>query len=125
MLMAGMEQKLFRRGGRGHERRQAVGKTGRRKFFVLCLIATMIVGIAVPMFLSMRHAEAWWDGNWLYRRKITFSNASASAALTNFPVRISLSAANGNSDYFKTLRGGNDLRFVDSDDSTTLDYEVE
>ena len=101
------------------------GGDRRRKVIIACMLLVLAGGVAVPMWLNTQHAEAWWDGNWLYRRKITLSNASSSAPLTDFPVRISLSAANGNINYSKTLSGGNDLRFVDSDDSTVLDYEIE
>ncbi|MGE5392706.1 MAG: DUF2341 domain-containing protein, partial [Candidatus Saccharibacteria bacterium] len=67
--------------------------------------------------------DAWWNPAWLARKKITLDNSAASGSLTDFPVEISLDS--NRIDYAKTKIGGADLRFVDSDGSTTLDYEIE
>lgn len=64
----------------------------------------------------------WWDSDWGARRKITFDNSASSEALTNFPVRVSLSSSNIN--YSKTQNSGQDVRFVDSD-GTLLKHEIE
>jgi len=65
----------------------------------------------------------WWNSNWNYRKKITFDNSGQSTNLTNFPVLVVLHS--GNFDYAKAKSDGADIRFIDSDDSTSLDYEIE
>ncbi|MCL5775042.1 MAG: DUF2341 domain-containing protein, partial [Patescibacteria group bacterium] len=67
----------------------------------------------------------WWDVSWQYRRKVTFNNASSSRDLVDFPVAVNLSTSTGNIDYSKTKSDGSDLRFVASDGSTQLPYEIE
>ena len=65
----------------------------------------------------------WWDSNWTNRRKITFDNRASSTALTDFPVLVTLDATT--IDYTKTKAGGADIRFVDADIATALNYEIE
>jgi hypothetical protein len=70
--------------------------------------------------------EKWWDSSWLNRRKITFDNSSSSENLVNFPILVSLNATNSsNIDYSKTQDNGEDIRFVDADGTTSLQYEIE
>ncbi len=68
-------------------------------------------------------ASAWWNGSWTRRRKITFNNSAQSENLDNFPVLIALN--NTRIDYSRTQNAGQDLRFVDGDDMTPLDHEIE
>lgn len=72
---------------------------------------------------SVTSSSAWWNGSWLNRRKITFSNSQSSENLVNFPVRVSLSSLN--IDYSKTQNSGQDIRFVDANGSTLLKHEIE
>ena len=65
----------------------------------------------------------WWDCDWGARRQITFQNSARSGSLTDFPVLICLTSSEV--DYSKTQNSGQDLRFVDSNDSTLLDHEIE
>ena len=65
----------------------------------------------------------WWDTSWSNRRKITFDNSASAVNLTNFPVLVSLSSSN--IDYSKTQDSGQDIRFVDADGTTVLNYEIE
>jgi hypothetical protein len=67
--------------------------------------------------------SAWWNSSWLNRKKITVDNTGSTENLDDFTVRVSLSALN--IDYGKTKAGGADIRFVDSDNSTSLKYEIE
>ena len=70
--------------------------------------------------------STWWNNSWQDRRKITFSNASSSSDLLNFPVLVSLNATSShNIDYSKTKNGGADVRFVASDNTTALPYQIE
>ena len=65
----------------------------------------------------------WWDTDWKNRKKIAFDNSGQSENLTDFLVLVWLDSTNF--DYSKTQPGGIDIRFVDSDDVTVLDYEIE
>jgi hypothetical protein len=61
--------------------------------------------------------------SWEARRKITFNNTAAGAAITNFPVLVKLDSTRIN--YSQTQNSGQDLRFVDADNTTLLSYEIE
>jgi hypothetical protein len=65
----------------------------------------------------------WWDSNWTYRRKLTFNNSGQPETLVNFPVLINLSSSNF--DYSKANLDGTDLRFIDVDNTTQLNYHIE
>ncbi len=67
-------------------------------------------------------AAAWWDVDFQDRTKITFDNTSSAENLANFPILISLTAAD--IDFSKIQAGGADIRFVDND-GTLLNYEIE
>ena len=66
--------------------------------------------------------DAWWDANWLHRRKISFDNSLSTENLLSFPVLVAL---NGSFDYAKTQDQGQDVRFVDADGLTQLAHEIE
>lgn len=72
---------------------------------------------------SSGEANDWWDDSWLYRKKITFNNSSNAANLVNFPVRVTV--ATSTDDYNKFKASGDDVRFVDADGVTVLNYEIE
>lgn len=63
------------------------------------------------------------NNNWGTRKKITFDNRASDENLTNFPVLIRLDSTK--IDYSKVQNDGADLRFVDVDGTTLLDYEVQ
>jgi len=62
----------------------------------------------------------WWDANWAARKKLTFDNSGCSENLTNVPVAVSLDDTNF--DFSKAQADGDDVRFIDADDTTELDY---
>jgi hypothetical protein len=95
---------------------------GHRRLIVASVVAALAFSIVLP-FLRVQHAAAWWNGSWLYRRKIMLNNTASSEALVDFPIRVSLSSSN--IDYTHTQDSGQDIRFVDSNDSTPLSYEIE
>ena len=66
----------------------------------------------------------WWDCSWSRRVKITFDN-SGQGALSAHPVRIALDETKIPSFYSETKTNGEDIRFIDDDGSTVLDYEIE
>lgn len=67
--------------------------------------------------------DPWWDSQWAFRKKLTFDNSASSENLTNFAVRVSLNSTR--IDYAFTQNLGQDIRFVDADNTTVLDYEIE
>jgi hypothetical protein len=67
--------------------------------------------------------EDWWNADWAFRKKLTFNNVAQSEDLINFPVLVNLSASNFN--YSNANLDGSDLRFIDSDSSTQLNYHIE
>jgi len=65
---------------------------------------------------------AWWDTDWLSRRKISLNASDLSGSLNDFPVKVTFGA--GSIDYAKTKSAGEDLRFVDAG-GAALNYEIE
>lgn len=62
--------------------------------------------------------------SWGSRKKITINNTASAAHLTNFPILVKLDSSR--IDYGKTQNAGQDIRFVDPSDRTTvLNHEVE
>ena len=82
----------------------------------------IIFGI-LAIFIFMPMTFAWWDANYQYRKPITITETSGSD-LSNYQVKLTIdtasliSAGKMNSDC-------SDIRFVDSDDSTSLSYWIE
>jgi hypothetical protein len=64
----------------------------------------------------------WWEALWTRRRRILVNNPTA-VAHTNVPVLVKLTP--GRIDYLQTGDFGHDLRFVDQDGLTELDFEIE
>lgn len=65
----------------------------------------------------------WWNGSWEYRQKIIFNNSGQSENLTYFPSLVVVNSSN--IDYSKARADGTDLRFLDEDGSTELNYHIE
>jgi len=65
----------------------------------------------------------YWNCDWEARRQITFDNTGR-GDLDDFPVLICLTDP-GEVDYSNTQNSGQDLRFVDADNSTVLNHEIE
>lgn len=68
-------------------------------------------------------AGPWWDAAWHRRRKLSFDNRGRTSALDDFPVLIELRP--DRIDYGQVTGDGNDLRFVDENGTTLLDYQLE
>jgi biopolymer transport protein ExbB len=80
------------------------------------------------MFLMIPSAaNAWWNGDWSYRKKITIDPGTAGGALTEnagrVPVLIRLH--DGNFRFADAKEDGSDLRFVDIDDKTPLKFHID
>ncbi len=105
-----------------------------QRFVAWLLIAGVFLGITpLPQsqFKSLNSliapklayaVDPWWNNSWTKRVKITFGNGSR-GALTDFPVLVSLSS--GRVTYGDFKASGDDIRFVDNDGTTVLNYEIE
>src|SRR3989344_5993478 len=67
--------------------------------------------------------ENWWNTSFSNRIQITFNNTKSTENLTNFPVLVVLNSTRIN--YSLTQDLGQDIRFVDADNTTILPYEIE
>jgi len=65
----------------------------------------------------------WWNTSWARKKQLTFNNSESSENLINFPVLVYLDSTNIHWD--EVQDDLNDLRFIDSDETTELDYEIE
>jgi biopolymer transport protein ExbB len=70
-------------------------------------------------------AQAWWDGEWSGRKKLTLNvkEAGVRDAVGTTPVLIRL--FEGNFSFSSAKEDGSDLRFVAADDKTLLTYHIE
>ncbi len=66
---------------------------------------------------------SWWNTSWLKRVRIDINNLDQASAHTDQPVLVTLNS--GVINYADTKTNGADIRFVASDDSTALNYEIE
>ncbi|MCL5995428.1 MAG: DUF2341 domain-containing protein [Chloroflexi bacterium] len=96
---------------------------------LLCGLLAVSAGIATAMPVSdggsLRVAvlEPARAAGWAYRRPIHIDNARNAAALSDYPVKVSLDAANF--DFGQADDQGDDLRFTDEDGWTLLNHWVE
>ncbi len=66
---------------------------------------------------------SWWNNSWLKRMRMDINNLDQTVAHTNQPVLVTLNSSLIS--YSDTKTNGADIRFVASDNVTTLDYEIE
>lgn len=67
-------------------------------------------------------AQAWWNGDWSYRQKITLAS-SGPVEVRELPLLVRLHS--GNFPFADCKQDGADLRFVDADDKTVLPHRIE
>ncbi len=89
----------------------------------LVLVFSLAAAIVPVALAPVQASPSWWNTDWEYRQKLTFDNRGQSENLENFPVLVKLDSTRIN--YSKTRDSGQDIRFVDSDDSTVLSHEIE
>lgn len=66
---------------------------------------------------------SWWNVSWTRRIRIDINNLDQAATFSDQPVLVTLDSSIINYSHFRT--NGADVRFVASDDLTSLDYEIE
>jgi len=89
----------------------------RRYTFLRYLMGALLA----LMVLSPLKAEAWWNGDWSYRTKITI--AAGKIGADRKPVLVRLH--DGNFKFTDAKQDGSDLRFIAADDKTPLKFHIE
>lgn len=90
-----------------------------RAAIILSLLAALVRG-AIPTPL---YASSWWDPDWHHKNVFSFKASTISEDLAWFTVLVVLTP--DRVDYSKMQADGDDIRFVDDDDATPLDFERE
>ncbi|HNW23537.1 MAG TPA: DUF2341 domain-containing protein [Candidatus Dojkabacteria bacterium] len=96
-----------------------------KKTVLIASALVLAVGLPIAYLLWTRNQEdtgAWYNSSWLYRRSISVANSGST--LTNEDVLIEYDTASLIT-ASKLQSDCDDLRFVDSDDSTALAYWIE
>ncbi len=98
-----------------------LGRISKKSIIIACSVIA-VAGCGIAYYVNSREKQsgvAWMDSNWQYRRTVTLS-----ASGSNIDVLISLDTATLISQG-KMKSDCSDLRLVDSDDTTLLQYWVE
>jgi len=101
--------------------RREISSTACLLIITVGLAASLLVGYDVRTV----SASQWGQGmsSWSYRKKLTFNNAGQAEDLIDFPVLVHLTTSNFIFSHAQSA--GQDIRFLNSDDSTQLKYEIE
>jgi hypothetical protein len=100
--------------------------TENRLLTLLAVILVIMVGLPVLVLIELNKtmtAEAWYNDDWGHRKPITVSNDTGST-LSNEDVLVTVDTASLIAEG-KMQTDCDDLRFLDSDDSTSLDFWIE
>ena len=101
---------------RGASRIQGLGR-----YIVVCILLVLLV------FSWATEANAWWNDNWQYRKKIildtTLTGADIKENLDEAPILLRLHT--GNLNFSNVQIDGADLRFVSSDETMLLKRHIE
>jgi biopolymer transport protein ExbB len=84
-------------------------------------------GLLALLLLAPTLAQAWWNEEWSFRKKITLDTSAAAAdtqeGVSEVPVLLRLHT--GNFSFLDANESGSDLRFVGADDKTPLHAHIE
>jgi biopolymer transport protein ExbB len=86
----------------------------------------LLLVCSIALLLSA-NANAWWNGDWSIRKKITI-DTSATGTVINQPIgpaAVLLRLHDGNFQFASAKDDGTDIRFVAADDKTLLPYHIE
>ena len=86
------------------------------------IVSCLIIGAFIAGSLPVSADITWWNLDWNYRKQLTIDNSTHAANLTNFTIGVKLTILNF--DFTQAQADGDDIRFIDADDTTLLDYEV-
>lgn len=83
--------------------------------------------LALLVLVLPMSAQAWWNGDWKYRKKITINTSPTGADLKDGVANalVSVRLHSGNFLFTDSKPDGSDLRFVANDDRTPLKFFVE
>jgi biopolymer transport protein ExbB len=90
------------------------------------LIKSLLFGCLVALTFASP-AQAWWNGDWTMRKKITVDTTAAGVAIAD-PIgtaAVLIRLHDGNFQFANANENGDDLRFVAGDDKTVLPYHIE
>ncbi len=85
-----------------------------------------VVAVLLVASLSPALAQAWWNTDWAFRKRIALDPAKAALTegVAEAPILVRLHS--GNFGYFTDMKpDGSDLRFIGADDKTPLKFHVE
>jgi biopolymer transport protein ExbB len=90
-------------------------------------IAALLVPVLLICSFLPATAQAWWNADWKYRRKILLNTTPAGADVKESvgPVPVAVRLHSGNFLFTDARSDGSDIRFVASDDKTPLRYHIE
>ena len=80
-----------------------------------------LILLTLLLFISLG-VNAYWNENWAYRTEVNITLSGSSQ--TDYPVAIDISSGDLYSGY-SWSSDGSDLRVIDSDDSTELNFWIE
>ena len=86
-----------------------------------------LISLAVLLCLLPLSAQAWWNGDWKFRRKITVNTSPVGADVKEnvAPAVVAVRLHSGNFLFSDARADGSDIRFVAADDKTPLKQFVE
>lgn len=91
----------------------------KNKFILL-----LIIGLCLQCFsfyIPCVSSTSWYNSSWLYSTKIVIDHTKVNQTLTNFPVLID----NTSSSFAHAQGDGDDFVFVNSDNTTKYNHEIE
>ncbi|MCX6013575.1 MAG: DUF2341 domain-containing protein [Chloroflexi bacterium] len=91
-------------------------------FLVIFLLLQFFYFLPTPQE-AKADGVSWYNSSWLYRKPITVDNTSGTSTLTNYQVQVTLNSSNF--DFSKARTNGEDIRFTDSDGTTSISYWIE
>ena len=99
----------------------------RRTYRITARSCVLLGSVVLAVLMVPSTANAWWDTNWTYRKKITIDASPMAGALSEDAGRIPLLLRlhDGNFRFSDAKEDGSDLRFVDIDDATPLKFHID
>ena len=87
-------------------------------FLIMLIAGLVIIG---PFSDRTVRGDTWYDSSWSHSRKITIDNTKVDSTLAFFPILIDDVSA----DYIQAQSNGNDFVFMNSDNTTQYNHEIE
>ena len=91
-----------------------------KSVLIILLLIFSTLFVIQPVFIKTASATGWWNGSYAYYIPITITGSYVSTTLTNFPVLVVINTTIGS-----LCDGGNSIRFVGTDNTTTYPYEID